>query len=410
LRFTVAKLAFFNSLFFKGLGILLVYFLFSAIFLFKKTRLNRKAMSEQAIFDALRRQQVQLPPLTIRLLDEQRPIVPSRIGGDLFEIDAVIAASWDERTWKFAAEIKGLSTPQAFRNAVGAVQPAAQAARLNPMVVMPYLSPESIAALEDRRMSGLDLCGNGVIIVPGELLVVRTGRPNRFPQSDPIRNVYRGDSSMVARAFLAQPVYRAVGAIAEAIRDLGGGVTLPTVSKVLKALEADLIVGRQTGEIRVLQPDKLLDRLAENYRPPKTSDRYVGKAALPERELPLALANAARRVGSKFILTGAASASQYAVLAGEPVVAAYCDRMPEELLSAIGARFERTDRFPNVNLVRTSDAPVYFDSEPKAGVSYASPVQAYLELMSGDKRHRETAEQVRAYVLRRVAERSGRAA
>lgn len=171
-------------------------------------------VSEQTILEALQNEQVQLPPLTIRLL-QQRQVVRSPVGGDPFGIDAIIAASWDARSWQFAAELKSLATPQAFQNAVGVIQPTAQQVGLNPMVVMPYLSPDSIAALENKRVSGIDLCGNGVVIVPGELLVVRTGRPNRFPQSAPIRNVYRGDSSLVARAFLSQPEYRAVSAVAQ---------------------------------------------------------------------------------------------------------------------------------------------------------------------------------------------------
>ena len=32
-------------------------------------------------------------------------------------------------------------------------------------------------------------------------------------------------------------------------------------------LEADLIVGRESGAIRLLQPEKLLEELARNYRP-----------------------------------------------------------------------------------------------------------------------------------------------
>ena len=61
--------------------------------------------------------------------------------------------------------------------------------------------------------------------------------------------MYRGDSSLVARAFLARPVYRAVGDIATVIRELSGNVTLSTVSKVVKVLESDLIVGRNQGSI-----------------------------------------------------------------------------------------------------------------------------------------------------------------
>ena len=68
--------------------------------------------------------------------------------------------------------------------------------------------PDAIGRLEETGVSGLDLCGNGIVIVKGELLVVRSGLPNRFPRSEPIRNVYRGDSSLVGRAFFPSPSTR----------------------------------------------------------------------------------------------------------------------------------------------------------------------------------------------------------
>jgi hypothetical protein len=147
-----------------------------------------------------------------------------------------------------------------------------------------------------------------------------------------------------------------------------------------------------------------LDELASNYRSPKTVERYVGKIAISELELAKALADAARRIGSRLVMTGAASAPNYAVMAREPVVTAYCRTAPRELVSALGAKFEETDRFPNIDLTRTEEGPPYFDVVTEEGVEYSSPVQSYLELMSSDKRQRETAEQVRAYVLRRTRE------
>ncbi len=216
--------------------------------------------------------------------------------------------------------------------------------------------------------------------------------------------MYRGDSSLVSRAFLVKPTYGAVGEIISTVQSAGGDISFATVSKVLKTLEADLIVGRSSGEIRLLQPEKLLQELALNYRPPKVAERYIGKIALSERQLPEVLAAAAKRIGSRFVLTGAASASPYAVLAREPVVAAYCEASPTNLLDAIEARAEKTDRFPNVDLTTTYDGRPYFDSATDNDVTYASPVQSYLELMAGDKRQRESATQVRDRILHRVAE------
>ena len=92
----------------------------------------------------------------------------------------------------------------------------------------------------------------------------------------------------------------------------GGGVTLSTVSKRLARLEQELIVGRQSrairgvvqkhgpftieeesnvdrpsGEIRLLQPEKLLQRLVENYRPPEVTAAVSSERAArgPEAQL-----------------------------------------------------------------------------------------------------------------------------
>jgi hypothetical protein len=357
-------------------------------------------ITEEKIFQALADGKVGLPPLAVSLI-ERKP-EPRVLARDPYRPDALVGVSWGRRRWRFLAELKANATPQAFEAALAAVQPAATKTQLNPMVVVPYLSSENLTRLEEAGVSGVDLCGNGFVTVPGEVLVVRTGQPNRFPRSEPIRNVYRGDSSLVGRAFLAKPIYRAVGEIVTTIQERGGSVSFATVSKVLKTLQADLIVGRTSDQITLLQAGKLLDQLATNYRPPKVVERWVGKVTVGERELPKALADAARRVGSRLLLTGAASAPRYSVLGREPVVAVYCMAAPRDVLSAMGTKFEETDRFPNVDLTCTTDGPPYFESVSQDGVEYASPVQAYLELMSGDKRQRETAEQVREYVLTRV--------
>src|SRR4029078_6306480 len=124
------------------------------------------------------------------------------------------------------------------------------------MVILPYLSDDRLRELDAARVSGLDLCGNGVIIIPKDLLVYRTGAPNRFTTSAPIKNIYRGTSSLVARTFLLRPQYPSLSELQAEIERRGGRVSLPTVSKVVSGLEDDLIVGRNDSALRLLQPDK----------------------------------------------------------------------------------------------------------------------------------------------------------
>ncbi len=354
-------------------------------------------MTEKDILRALQAGKIQISPLVIRTTrDDTKQLAGSPPARGLR-----LEVSWDQRRWKFVAAIKASSSPKAFAEALAAARLSATEKR-NPMIILPYLSPEAIAGLEQTGVSGLDLCGNGIILVKGELLVVQSGQPNRYPRSEPIRNVYRGDSSYVGRAFLTKPIYQAVGQIVSTIQDKGGSISFATVSKVLKTLEADLIIERSKNQIKLIQPEKLLEALAENYRPPKIVERFVGKLAAAERDLPKILSEAAKRIGAEIVITGSASAARYSVVAREPVIAAYCDAPPEKLLIASALPFEKTDRFPNIDLIYTDNKLPFFEPAPQNGVNYASALQVYLELMSGDKRQKETAEQVKEYLTRGI--------
>ena len=253
--------------------------------------------------------------------------------------------------------------------------------------------------LQAAGVSGIDLCGNGVVVVPNELLVYRTGMPNQFRSEASIKNVFRGASSLVARVFLLVPDYASVQEVRREVERRGGKPALGTVSKVCKSLESALVIenkpsrGTAARRLRLLQPDKLLDLLAANYVPPEVTGTACGKAKLSPELFRRAVDAAAGRV--KMIQTGFGSVGDYAVMAREPMQYFYCTDLGATV-RALGGAFEPTDRFANVTLSETRDDAVYFDGRPGL---LASPVQAYLELATGDKRSQETAEQLRRAIL-----------
>lgn len=132
----------------------------------------------------------------------------------------------------------------------------------------------------------VDLSGNALIMVPDEILVSRTGAPNRFRRPGVIKNVYRKNSSIVPRAFLLKPRYNSITEVMDEIESRGGIVSQATVSKVCASLDQDLVIERTKGQVpptrslRLIQPDKLLDLLTENYAPPVISQRLTAKATL----------------------------------------------------------------------------------------------------------------------------------
>ena len=357
-------------------------------------------LTEKELLDRLRTGQLSLPPLRFEVVKIDAGKRDDN-GWDL-----LLDASWESQRARFAAECKSRSTPKAFEEAVRRSQDAKLPPRSLAMIVLPYLRESQLVELERRGISGIDLCGNGVVVVPGKFSVFRTGGENRFPSYAPIKNIYRRNTSMVGRALLANPVFQSVQDVRKFVNNRNPLVTrwgktpmgLGTVSKALKGLEDDLTVDRREG-VRLLQAEKLIDNLQENYEPPRTVRRVRMKVEIGKRSLSQLLRKTANAANLPVVATGLSSVSRYAVMQRENVLSVYCPRSRplQERLAG-----KETDRFPNVELIETDDQPPYFDARDEQGFPWASPLQTYLELMAGDKRDRETAEQVRDCLLRQT--------
>lgn len=359
----------------------------------------RKPPSERDVLDRLLAGEAALPPLRLRIKK-----TPKRLSAG----DAVLEVGWDDQRAEFQVECKASATPKVFADTVRRLLDSRPDATGRPLLLVPYLQECQLAELAERKLSGIDLCGNGVVVIPDRLFVYRAGGSNRFPTYSPIKNVYRKNTSMVGRALLTQPRFAEVRALLALVNRLNPlvarseqtAMSLGTVSKALKGLEDDLIVERGDG-VRLLQAGKLLDRLSENYRPPDVRDRLRWKLDCPASQLPRLVASAARKASTLVAATGLSSVTRYAVMQRDEVLSVYCSRAAN-LLRQLGGRAD--DRFPNLEVIETDEQPVYFDAREQDGFWWASPVQTCLELSAGDKRDRETAEQVRGYLLDRLKE------
>ncbi len=329
------------------------------------------------------------------------PRDPSGRAGPAFAVNVV----WGNERFEFAAEANARNTPRALEQAIGQSRRWALASGRLPMVIVPFLAEKRIEQLAEEGVSGLDLCGNGLLIAAGRLLIQRTGQPNRYPESRPARFAYRGATSLVPRVFLRRARFDSVGQIREEIEAAGGNVVLSTVSKALARMADDFIIDRSANRIEVIQPDKLLDALLEDFMAPK-AERVV------QLKTPLVLDEIFRRVSSetdstlrpRMVLSGASSQDRYAagLRADAPVV--YTQDLGE-MRKRLGDAWVAVDRFANLTVIETRDPTAYFDARASEnGVTFASPVQSYLELASGgDKRDFELAQQIRVGVLEALA-------
>lgn len=355
-------------------------------------RKSEKLLTEKQLLAALWTMGDRIFPAQIRSLEPTK-----RASGS--DVDAMAEIAWDGIAFTFAVEARVPFNPKAIVDAAQRVILAAKELKVNPLVVTPYLSDQQLRTLESKQVSGIDLCGNCVIVVPERLLIYRTGKPNVYPSGNPIRNVYRGTSSLIARTFLLRPEYETTQQLLDEVATRGGTATLPTVSKVCSSLEDDLIIERKTQgrttRLSLLQPDKLLSCLVENYEAPAVQKQVTGKSELDEKAFEKLALQWSRDNQERFVRTGTSSSDRYATIAREPIRRYYCTDV-SGIIDRLGNDWRETDRFPTIELLETGDPTVYFDARD---TTEASPIQVYLELSAGDKRERETAEQIQLLLL-----------
>ncbi len=356
--------------------------------------------TEKEILKRIEQGNLLFPPLSIRMIQCEP------LAGERWQADACVEVAWGTKKARFAVEIQSMSTPKAFQVAINQLK-SLSLDDFGLMLIMPFLNDKQLQVLEREGISGIDLCGNGVVVVPGTFAIYRSGEKNRFPSSAPIKNIYRKNSSMVGRVFLSRTDFSAVNDIRDEINKRGllvnrwdkKPMSISTVSKALKTLEEDLIIERN-NVIRLLQGDKLLDKLSRNYSPVFSGEKVLIKLPVVKESLPQTLWRISQETKVPVMAAGTSSVSQYAVMPRGEMLSVYCP-FSEGIIEAIQG--DRSARFPNLEIIETEDETVYFDAREDQGFRWASPVQVYLELMQGDKRDQETGEQVRTLILKNLS-------
>jgi hypothetical protein len=305
----------------------------------------------------------------------------------------------DRESFPFLVEAKSQNTPLAVHGAIAQakryVANCPQSDRKpQPMIYVPYLSPERLDDLEREQISGVDMCGNGLIIVPGRIYILRRGYANTTPQSKPLNNPYAGRSSLVARMLLSSRHCERVKDLHVGIHLEGASISLAQVSKAVSALEDDLILWRM-GIISLREPALLLDRLGQAFEKIRPK-RQQAVRLVPGTDWVRAL-NMESRL--KWAVTGESSAARYATLGQSgPKRIAVSDL--NLAISQINCTPEPIPNFADLELLETDDPGVYFQNQiDDKGMRWASPLQAWLELQAGDARQQEAAKAIRTRIM-----------
>lgn len=269
-----------------------------------------------------------------------------------------------------------------------------------PLIIAPYIPAKQADVLAWAGLSWLDLSGNMVIRVGNRIYIERTGRPNRFPDTSPIKKVFEGTASLVARALLLEPKgFASLSQMVEFIESCGGAITLSTVSKVLKSLEEELLVSKSRRSISVSEPGQLLDRLAEGYRASQSGLRMTThRFAMEGREA--MLARLGSELGSTYIFCGFYAAQLKGLAAGGGISMYVSDTNRfRKVVQSLGPAVYPDEEFGNLRVIATRSRLPWFDAETRDEGRVVDNLQLYLEMMIDTPRGPKIAETLRRHIL-----------
>lgn len=321
------------------------------------------------------------------------------------QVDAVVEFSIQNGpSFKAITEIKTVATPQ---NILMAAQLLAACLANNkgldsvPLLVAPYIGTKQAKILADKCISWIDLSGNMSIRVPNRIYIERTGKPNRFPDTSPIKKIFQGTSSLVIRALLLKSEgFSSLYEMVDFINARNAKITLSTVSKVLKILDEELLINRGKSLISVADQEKLLERLAQGYRNSTERKKRNTYRFVIENIQQLSAGVTSQ---CKDYLAGGFYAAQIKGLAVTDQKTIFVKdieqfkRKAEEKLVSVTPDAE----FGNVIITETSDPGVWFYPEWRVIDSVVNDIELYLEMMVETPRGPKIAGQLKRRILQK---------
>ena len=313
------------------------------------------------------------------------------------QVDGLIHVHFGGATRLLVFNAKPHGAPRFVRSAVYELQscvarisqhPAHSAEQVVPMLVSPYLSPESRAICSDHDVAYLDLEGNARLVFDG-VYIDRSVSSRPKPETRALRSIFTPKAAAILRALLREPdrPWLVTDLAASAHASLGH------VSNVCRALLEREWVDRQDDGIVLTQSDALIQTWRENYRRPR-GDRFDAYTHVHGRQFDdLARRALNARPGSPRAVYALASAAQWiAPFSRDATRSFYTDEAGARVLrETLDVR--PADTGPNVVVHVITDDSIFDDAiEPLPGLFCTSPIVTYLDLWCGNDREREAAD------------------
>lgn len=311
-------------------------------------------------------------------------------------LDLAVELAAGGQQWMLVGEVIGSGEPRHVRAALHQMKDRrARGNRWVPILIAPYLSPQSRKLCVDDGVSYLDLHGNARIAF-GQIYIEREVEGAPAAERRQLKSLFRPKSAQVLRVLLRDPKrpWR-VTELAEAAR-----VSLGLVSNVRNGL-LDRELGRVVDDgLLVADPGGLLDAWVEDYEAPAGNRLrfYTTLHGSALQEAVLESLDIEDGAGSA-ILASFSAARWLAPFGRTASEHFYCDRDGLDHVAA-ELRLEATNKGENVVITVLSDDGLFRDAvSPAEGIRCTSAVQTYLDLAASGERGREAAEHLRRDLL-----------
>ena len=320
-----------------------------------------------------------------------------KIGRD-YGMDGLVAFAHRGSNYALIVEVRSNGAPRFVRSGVYQLEScvarlhrsgeANGGRRLIPMIVSPYLSPESRAICRDHDTAYLDLVGNARLAFDA-VYIERAVAERPVSETRSLRSIFSPKAAAILRVLLHEPgrAWRVADLAARARASYGH------VSNVRKALLAREWIEVGEDGVVLVQPDALLQTWRESYRRPSgesiTGYTHLHGSQLNER-LRGTLNPHRERPRAIYALH---SAAQWLAPFGRTATHTfYADEPGAEALKE-ALTLTHAARGANVVLLVPTDESLFHDaSEPGPEVFCTSPIATYLDLWTGSDRDREAAE------------------
>jgi len=309
-------------------------------------------------------------------------------------MDIVADVRVAEQRQRLAIEVKSNGQPRVARTAAYRLARVLESdPGLYGVFAAPYISPRTAEICFQEKIGYLDLAGNCRLAF-GQVYIEQQGNPNPFAEKRDLRSLYSPKAARVLRVLLTDPKrpWRTQALAEEA------DVSLGQVANVKSLLEAREWLGSSEAGLMLKDPGSLLTEWAENsnYRKNVPRNYYTLKSVA---EIEADLAKACDGEGIKYALTGFSGAARYAPSVRYQRAMAYVSRDVERIAKNLSLK--EVTSGANVTLLTPSDEGVLYAARSIEGITIASPVQVYIDLLGMKGRGEEAANAILDEVIKR---------